>query len=114
LRDQGLDVEDPAPGQGLQLDLEGDPSEANAALEACKDLAPPQPPGEEDPDAVADMLAYAQCMRDNGVEAFEDPEPGEGLSVGPGVADDPDFPAAEKVCSEQLPGKRPETHRSGS
>lgn len=46
------------------------------------------------------MLAYAQCMRDNGVEQFAEPKPGEGINIGPEVVEDPDFEAAENTCND--------------
>lgn len=105
LRDHGVDVEDPAPGEGIQLQLDGGPHQADAALEACKDLLPPAPAGpEEDAGAREDMLDYAQCMRDNGVEQFADPQPGAGINIGPDVVEDPDYEAAEQTCGELFGG----------
>ncbi|HEY8523713.1 MAG TPA: hypothetical protein VIL48_02035 [Acidimicrobiales bacterium] len=45
-------------------------------------------------------LAYARCMRDNGVEDFPDPGVGEdgGLRLSTGDATDPDFEDAEHEC----------------
>jgi hypothetical protein len=100
LRDNGLDVEDPAPGEGIQVQVDGDPSQADAAMQECEHLAPPPPAGEDAADEREDMLAYAQCMRDNGVEQFADPKPGEGINIGPEVVEDPDFEAAEETCNE--------------
>jgi hypothetical protein len=116
LRDQGIDVEDPAPGEGIAIQNEGDPGESDAALEACEDVAPGAPPGgERDEDEVRQqMLDYAQCMRDNGVESFEDPKPGEGTHLGPDQANDPDFEEAEEVCNEQIMGGQPDTQEQGA
>lgn len=112
LRDQGLDVEDPAPGEGIQIRVEGDPSKSDAALEACEHLSPPPPPGEDEGEEREDMLAYAQCMRDNGVEKFKDPAPGEGINIGPEVVEDPDFESAEEICNELFFGGQPDTQES--
>lgn len=115
LRDNGLDVEDPAPGEGIAIQNEGDPSQADPALAACEHLAPPPPPEAEgdsaDEDSREDMLGFAQCMRDNGVEAFEDPQPGEGVHIGPEVAEDPDFESAERTCNEEFFGGQPDTQQ---
>ncbi len=111
LRDHGVDVEDPAPGEGIQLRFEGGPNQADDALQACEDLAPPAPPNEDEGDPREDMLAYAQCMRDNGVEKFADPKPGEGINIGPEVAEDPDFKEAEETCNEALFGGPPDTQQ---
>lgn len=114
LRDQGLDVEDPEPGEGIQLQNEGGPNEADAALEACEHLAPPAPSGGDEGEQREDMLDYAQCMRDNGVEKFEDPKPGEGIHAGPETFEDPDFPAAEKKCNEEIMGGQPDTNKGNA
>jgi hypothetical protein len=52
-------------------------------------------------------------MRDNGVEAFEDPKDGAGINIGPEQAEDPDFEAAQEKCNEDVLGGPPETHTSG-
>jgi hypothetical protein len=106
LRDHGVNVEDPAPGEGIQLKLEGGRHQADAALEACKDLAPPPPPGGDvdEGEERQDMLDYAQCMRDNGVEHFADPKPGEGIDIGPSVVEDPDYETAKQACGEIFGG----------
>jgi hypothetical protein len=105
LREHGLDVDDPQPGEGVQLQIDGDPATAEAAMEACEDLMPPPPEGGQDEAEVReDMLEYAQCMRDNGVEEFEDPQPDEGIDIGPQVAEDPDFETAQETCDEVFGG----------
>ena len=50
------------------------------------------------------MLAFSQCMRDNGVSDFPDPTE-EGISLaGTGVdVDSPTFKAAERVCKSLVP-----------
>lgn len=97
LRDHGLDVKDPEPGGGIELSIDGgDREQADAAMKVCEKYAPV---GETDPEAERDeMTATAQCMRENGVEKFPDPKPGEGLHLEPSVAEDPDFAAAEDAC----------------
>jgi hypothetical protein len=115
LRDQGLDVEDPAPGEGIQLQGDGDPSRLDAAVDACEDLSPPPAAGVPDEDEVREnMLEYATCMRDNGVQKFADPKPGEGIDIGPEVTDDPDFAKAEQTCRELLGGPESERQESRS
>jgi hypothetical protein len=49
--------------------------------------------------------AYAQCMRDNGVPDFPDPD-ANGQLRGPGheQQDDPKFRAAMERCRQALPG----------
>ena len=74
-------------------------------MEACEEFLPPAPPAEVDEEQMWEyMLAFAQCMRDNGVEDFADPRPGEGINIGPEVAEDPDFEQAEQTCDEEIIG----------
>ena len=51
------------------------------------------------------VRAYAQCIRDNGVPDFPDPDP-DGRVRGPGheQQDDPKFRAAMETCRQKLPG----------
>jgi hypothetical protein len=56
-------------------------------------------------------VKFAQCMRENGVEKFPDPDPNGGtrIAVGPGSGIDPDeFEAASKKCEEFREDIRPE------
>ncbi|MPZ64492.1 MAG: hypothetical protein GEU83_02840 [Pseudonocardiaceae bacterium] len=90
-----------------------DPAQApalEAALEACDDILPTPDLSEEDEARLQDAaLAYARCMRDNGVPDFPDPDftsDEGGFHVGPddsGVnLDDPAFRAADDVCHHHL------------
>ncbi|MFD9076079.1 hypothetical protein [Streptomyces lasiicapitis] len=52
-------------------------------------------------------LAYAKCMRENGVDKFPDPEQGGGgIRIGPGSGVDPEssqFKEAQEACKELSP-----------
>ena len=79
-----------------------------AADEACKSLMPPaqDPNSEQAQNERVQMLAYAKCMRENGMPNFPDPKPGAGIDIGPEVGVDPGSPAykaAEAACAS-LPG----------
>jgi len=99
---------DPDPNgrfSGLSHEQQGDPT-FQAAQQACRDLAPG---GEHekfgDPAFVKQALAFAQCMRDNGVPDFPDPDSeGRFRGVGHERQDDPKFQAAFEACQEKLPG----------
>lgn len=54
-------------------------------------------------------LAFADCMRSNGVPSFPDPLPGKGLlfHANPGVISSPAFKAAQAKCHRLLPGGPP-------
>jgi hypothetical protein len=115
MREHGIDMEDPQPGEPLRVQLRGDPEEARAAQEACQDLLPAGGPGggANDPRAQERMLEFAQCMRDNGVESFPDPQPGGGIQIGPDQAEDPDFEAAQETCREGILGDGPTQTNEG-
>ena len=101
-RDQGMSMNDPR---------------RQAAMEACQDLRPPgnygAGPGGGMGQGFADeeaMLAFAQCMRDNGVPDFPDP-PGLGggqMVIGPesGINPlDPMFQEALRTCFATMSGE---------
>jgi hypothetical protein len=85
IRDNGVrEFPDPDASGGLTIDgvLNGsslDPSAPawKAAMGACKDLQPPGFTGDGEVSAEQQKarLEFAQCIRDNGVKDFPDPEP---------------------------------------
>jgi hypothetical protein len=82
-----------------------DPS-FRAAQEACRELAPG---GEHentgDPAFVEQMRDFSQCMRDNGLPDFPDPDPdGRLRGAGHEQQDDPTYRAAMETCRDKLPG----------
>ncbi len=121
MRDHGVDMADPEfsgdGGMSIQIGGEGvDPSTVDAAMEACREYAPfnsgsgPAP----DPEMEEKMRQFAQCMRDNGVPNFPDPDGG-AVRIDDTIAGDPDFPAAQEKCQAQflpdMPG--PQTRGDG-
>ena len=91
--------------RGLGHEQQGNP-QFQAALEACRDLAPG---GEHeklgDPAFVEQMRAFSQCMRENGLPDFPDPD-AQGRLRGSGheQQDTPQFRAAMDACRGKLPG----------
>jgi hypothetical protein len=89
MRDNGVaEFPDPDASGGLTIDgvLNGSSLDSNApawkqAMSACRDLQPPGFTGDEEVTAEEQeaRLAFAQCIRDNGVEDFPDPAKGEPL-----------------------------------
>ena len=70
-------------------------------------------------DRNAQAVKYSQCMRENGVPDFPDPQPNgsiqlgrdkSGKGIGPG---DPAFDKAEEKCSQFMPGDREKRSESG-
>lgn len=121
LRDNGLDLPDPQFGpEGPRFSdptaLAGLDFRSTAfldAMEACGDLLAALQP-EIDPEQQAEqneqLLAFAECMRREGVD-FPDPDPVRGLTIGSMrgadgelVIDpfDPGFQSAMRACQEEL------------
>ncbi|RBQ18787.1 hypothetical protein DP939_16335 [Spongiactinospora rosea] len=107
MRENGVDMEDPKPGQGIRLKFtQGDKAKTDKAMEACRQYNPQaNATGAPDPEAEKRGRAFAACMRENGVEAFPDPKPGQrGIMITGEVAKDPDLEAAQKACQDIMPG----------
>jgi hypothetical protein len=119
MRDHGIsDFPDPEPGFGIAIepcggiaivgepDLDQDNPQFNAAEKACKSLLPPpQPPSEEQQQQEwAQMLEFANCIREHGFSSFPDPKPGEGFP--------PSTPASIPRSTHPTHNSRPPTRRA--
>ena len=113
MREHGVDMPDPKPGQGGLVRIEGpkgarpDDPKVKAAEQACRPLlgAGGTGAGPDDPKARAAMLDFAKCMRANGVPDFPDPSADGGILVGQGNGPDPSSPAfqkAQQACRSKL------------
>lgn len=124
LREHGVDVPDPVAGEkGLMLQKDGkgaagggvnlDDPATEEALEACEDevdFKPPEMSAEQEEEMKDNMLAFAQCMREHGVD-MPDPEFEGGGKVkmriggpdGAGEIDGPAMEAAQEACQEEMP-----------
>ncbi|SEF32295.1 hypothetical protein SAMN05421837_106163 [Amycolatopsis pretoriensis] len=122
MRENGVpNFPDPAEGGGTILDQNGgvDPQSDGfkAANEKCKQHLPNagKPGKGEDPWAAEDKLAYAKCMRENGVPKF--PDPGADGTFPPmvkGGGVDPEsaeFQKAEQTCAQYRPANMPKPNR---
>ncbi|HEX8742024.1 MAG TPA: hypothetical protein VF712_02715 [Thermoleophilaceae bacterium] len=124
MREQGVDVPDPKPGEGGMILVGpaqgGSPAKQERAMRECekylRDLPPPRLSEEQKEEMRDAALAHARCMREQGID-FPDPTFGPDgsitVKVGPGELepDDPKMQSAEKACAEhrpQLPGGGPE------
>ncbi|SDL34625.1 hypothetical protein SAMN05216298_3536 [Glycomyces sambucus] len=114
MRDNGVpDFPDPQQndGGGITLGLpEGmDPeSEEFAAAEAaCEDMRPGPDGGEDvDPEIYAQLLEYSECMRENGITEFPDPQPNGGIIMNGDMGFDPqsqEFQDADAACADLRP-----------
>ncbi|MEV0378801.1 hypothetical protein [Nonomuraea sp. NPDC050643] len=108
MREHGIPMEDPDPdgGGGLTAIGQGsDKGKVQDALDACRAHAPFKDRKALDPEDVDQLRAFAQCMRDNGVD-MPDPNPDGTLSGGAGrnfKRDDPQFKKAFEVCGKKFP-----------
>jgi hypothetical protein len=98
-----------------------DAEKLKAAEQACEELLPEGGRGDPsrtmDPELQDQLLAFAQCMRDHGVD-FPDPQFDGGrvtVGFGPGAGGDDNqidpgsatFKAAQEACGQNLPGGGP-------
>ncbi|MCD0442491.1 hypothetical protein LO763_02495 [Glycomyces sp. A-F 0318] len=117
MRDNGI-AEFPDPeqqsGGGISLGLteavDPESEEFQAAAKACEDLMPGPGEGETiDPEVYEALVEYSECMRENGVAEFPDPEPGGGIRMTGDMGFDPqseEFQAAEAACEDLRPEGR--------
>jgi hypothetical protein len=107
MRENGVEVPDPEPGKGVQMKFTGGVTQEQVtkAMEACREWAPEGAlgGGAADTQRAEQLRKHAQCMRDNGVEAFPDPEGGV-VRMDRSLAGDPDYEAAEQACAKELRG----------
>jgi hypothetical protein len=80
-----------------------------AEVETTDPTPTTSPTGSSEPAGEPDLLAFAQCMRDNGIAAFPDPGPDGDLFLdGTGIdPESPDFQAAEEACEHLRPQPDP-------
>jgi hypothetical protein len=112
MRENGVPMEDPEPGQAGRVRIGGngdgeriDRETMEAAQEACQKHSPFGEKGpRQDPEMAENMRKFAQCMRDNGVPDFPDPDGGR-MMLDKSIAEDPDFEAAQEKCGEILPNR---------
>jgi hypothetical protein len=105
MRDNGVPIGDPDPNTG-RPDL--DPAQAStpqfqAAMKKCKDLLPGGLLGALSPSQTDQLRAFAQCMRDHGVD-MPDPDPNNGFGEAIGKIDrnSPTFKSAMEACQDKL------------
>lgn len=112
IRDNGVpNFPDPGPDGRFAISHAGDgidhdDPKLRAALELCRALAPG---GEHrntgDPAYVEQMREFSQCMRDNGLPDFPDPDAdGRLRGLGHEQQVNPKFRAATQACAKVLPG----------
>lgn len=112
MRAAGIDMPDPIPGdtsgrsalkQAMDKGM-GLKDSFQTALDGCMSHLPPPPKAPPvDPEQVEKKRKFAQCMRDNGVKDFPDPDPATGELNGWIRQDDNNAMAASEKCMPLLP-----------
>jgi hypothetical protein len=111
MRQHGVNIPDPkfdANGriaQRLPAGIGPDDPKFKAADQACKQYAPSGEPERPDPRTQQQMVAYARCMRQHGVN-IPDPKPGGGIDANGEAGVDPKSPkfkAADQACQQYAP-----------
>ena len=110
MRDNGVpDFPDPGPDGRFVLDhdkFNHDDPKFQAAMEKCRDLAPGgNHEDTRDPAYIEQMRKFSQCMRDNGLPDFPDPDAnGQLRGIGHEQQGNPKYQAAIETCRDKLPG----------
>jgi len=127
MRENGVDIPDPQPGQagmvfgvkkgpaGKSTGINPDDPKTKKAMAACEDklgairqdISP-----EEKEEFKEDALAFAECMREHGVDMPDPQFSGDGKVQmrigGPGSSgpspDSPAFRQAQEACQDKMPG----------
>ncbi|GAB7042101.1 MULTISPECIES: hypothetical protein [Catenuloplanes] len=103
MREQGVDMPDPKPGEGLSMPMGGPGADATVeASQACRARLGDPPAAEgapkTDQEREEQQLKMVQCLREHGVDV-PDPQPGQGLAF------DLSWPAeALEACGLPVPG----------
>jgi hypothetical protein len=122
MRQHGMNMPDPkfdANGrmaQQLPAGVGPDDPKFKAADQVCKQYAPSGEPEKVDPRTQQQMLAFARCMRQHGIN-IPDPKPGGGIGVDGDAGvnpDSPKFKAAWRACGQYEPqgGEKSEQQQS--
>ncbi|GAA3567718.1 hypothetical protein GCM10022419_055670 [Nonomuraea rosea] len=108
MRENGIDMPDPDSSGKMAMTFDAPEDKVKAAQAACKQYAPDgQQRVRNDPKMAENLRKLAQCMRDNGVESYPDPEGGM-MRITKEAGEDPDFKAAEEKCQKQSAEAAPE------
>jgi hypothetical protein len=107
MRAHGVEMEDPKPGQSIDLGGKDDPT-TKKALAACNGKlgAGQELTDEEDEELKEGALAFAQCMRDEGIDMGDPKFLGKGkflLDIASLDTESPAFKAAQATCQSKMP-----------
>lgn len=100
LREHGFNAPDPEPNKPGKIEVPRDMAdeEIDAAIAECEEVAGlEQMNSEPSPEDMASAREFSECMRENGIEAFPDPEADGGHYFD--LPMDDEFNAAFAICS---------------
>jgi hypothetical protein len=106
MRQNGVDMPDPDGSGRIQIRGErGDAEKTEAAMKKCRHFmeAGRRAGNPDDPKVRDQMLKFAQCMRQHGVNV-PDPQPGEGIRLRMEKGSAAKVEAAHKACQQYAPG----------
>jgi hypothetical protein len=106
MRQNGVDMPDPGANGNIQIKSNsGNRAKVQAAMQKCQHFM--QGGGRlgnpDDPKVRDQMLKFAQCMRQHGVDV-PDPQPGQGIKITVNKSSEAKFQAAQKACQQYAPG----------
>jgi hypothetical protein len=106
MRAHGVEMEDPKPGQNIDVGGANDPT-TKKALAACNGkLGGQELTSGEDEELKEGALAFSRCMRDEGIDMGDPKFLGRGkflLDIAGLDTESPAFKAAQEACQSKMP-----------
>ncbi len=99
LRQNGVDVPDPGSPEEKGWRYTGDQATLQKAFKACEEYSARIPNPYDDPKVRDQMVQFARCMREHGIDMPDPPQQNTGLDY-----NDPMLQQAAKECAETIPG----------
>jgi hypothetical protein len=109
MREHGVEMEDPKPGQNITL--ENNDATTRKALAACNGKlgdSGQELSAEEDEEFKEGWLAFSECMREEGIDLADPKFPGNGkvlLGIAGIDTTSPAFEAAAEACKGEMPAQ---------
>ncbi|MET7337432.1 hypothetical protein [Nonomuraea sp. NPDC005650] len=100
LRQNGIDVPDPGSPEDKTWKYTGDQATLQKALKACEKYTSQIPNPFNDPKARDQIIQYARCMREQGIDMPDPPQVNPKLDP-----NDPKLQKAAESCAKLLPGQ---------
>ncbi|GAA3211762.1 hypothetical protein [Nonomuraea helvata] len=98
LRQNGIDVPDPGSAEDKTWKYTGDPAKMEKALKACEKYTSQIPNPLNDPKVRDQLIQYARCMREQGIDMPDPPQVNKNLDP-----NDPKLQKAAGSCAKLIP-----------